>query len=282
MDRVSDLPTRLVKLTRNGNPAWSAGHRRPRRRNLPAARPRRRRGVGEHHLLAHRCGRRTGPRTGATSERRFSETAKVVDPDSRLPPPRYWLLHTLAHMLIREMAMSCGYGAASLGERLYGWPAADGQPAGGRAADLHDGLGQRGHPGRPGRSCASRSGCRGWSPRRCAARPAAPQTRSAPCGPPGTPRTSCTARRATAAPSHRKPRARGPTGSSTAASCSTCRGARLGFFTGEALLGEFLTGTEAKQIADRLGDGETLTVALRAVAAGRRARDADSALGPEP
>ena len=46
----------------------------------------------------------------------------MVDPDSRLPAPRYWLLHTLSHVLIREMAMSCGYGAASLTERLYGWP----------------------------------------------------------------------------------------------------------------------------------------------------------------
>jgi phosphatidylserine/phosphatidylglycerophosphate/cardiolipin synthase-like enzyme len=40
----------------------------------------------------------------------------------------------------------------------------------------------------------------------------------------------------------------------------------------EASLGEFLTGTEAKQIADRLGDGDTLTAALRVVAPGRRAQ----------
>jgi len=38
----------------------------------------------------------------------------------------------------------------------------------------------------------------------------------------------------------------------------------------EALLGEFLTGTEAKHIADRLGDGDTLTAALRVVDPGRR------------
>jgi phosphatidylserine/phosphatidylglycerophosphate/cardiolipin synthase-like enzyme len=36
-------------------------------------------------------------------------------------------------------------------------------------------------------------------------------------------------------------------------------------------LGQLLTGTEAKKIADRLADGDTLTAALRAVAAGRRA-----------
>lgn len=35
-------------------------------------------------------------------------------------------------------------------------------------------------------------------------------------------------------------------------------------------LGQFLTGTEAKDIADRLQDGDTTTAALRAVSAGRR------------
>jgi phosphatidylserine/phosphatidylglycerophosphate/cardiolipin synthase-like enzyme len=35
-------------------------------------------------------------------------------------------------------------------------------------------------------------------------------------------------------------------------------------------LGQLLTGTEAKQIADRLADGDTLTAALRRVSAGRR------------
>jgi phosphatidylserine/phosphatidylglycerophosphate/cardiolipin synthase-like enzyme len=38
----------------------------------------------------------------------------------------------------------------------------------------------------------------------------------------------------------------------------------------EALLAEFLSGTEAKQIADRLGDGDTLTAALRVVVPARR------------
>jgi hypothetical protein len=34
-------------------------------------------------------------------------------------PARYYMLHTLAHMLIREMSIRCGYSAASLRERLY-------------------------------------------------------------------------------------------------------------------------------------------------------------------
>jgi len=42
-----------------------------------------------------------------------------------------------------------------------------------------------------------------------------------------------------------------------------------------AELGRFLTGTEAGQIADRLAAGETLTMALRAIAPGRRPRTRD-------
>jgi hypothetical protein len=60
---------------------------------------------------------------------RFSETADPnTDPDDRLPPPRYWLVHTLAHILIREMAMDCGYAAASLSERLYAWAGTETRP----------------------------------------------------------------------------------------------------------------------------------------------------------
>ncbi len=120
MDRVNDLASRLVKLTRDARPTW-----------VPATEDR---GEGvflqldpekvaawEEKILvsdlwdAHRKAHRRN------FQRRFSETAKLVDPDVRLAAPRYWLLHTLAHVLIREMAMSCGYGAASLTERIYGW-----------------------------------------------------------------------------------------------------------------------------------------------------------------
>ena len=60
------------------------------------------RALWEAHRAAH---------TGATSAAGSPRPPRIVDPDTRLPPPRYWLLHTLAHVLIREMAMSCGYGA---------------------------------------------------------------------------------------------------------------------------------------------------------------------------
>ncbi|MBO0706714.1 MAG: DUF1998 domain-containing protein [Candidatus Dormibacteraeota bacterium] len=35
------------------------------------------------------------------------------------PPLRYWLLHTLSHMLIRQVSLDCGYSSASLTERIY-------------------------------------------------------------------------------------------------------------------------------------------------------------------
>lgn len=120
MDRVNDLVSRLVKLTRNGKPTW-----------VPATEDR---GEGiflqldldavanwERSILSTALWEAYRGANRRNFERRFSETAKKVDPDVRLPAPRYWLLHTLAHTLIREMAMSSGYGAASLAERIYGW-----------------------------------------------------------------------------------------------------------------------------------------------------------------
>ncbi|MEO3778165.1 DUF1998 domain-containing protein [Micromonospora sp. B11E3] len=45
------------------------------------------------------------------------------------PGPRYVLLHTLAHVLIRELALECGYSAAGIRERIY--PGASEEPAAG-------------------------------------------------------------------------------------------------------------------------------------------------------
>jgi len=41
------------------------------------------------------------------------------DPAVGHPGIRYILLHTFAHMLIRELALQCGYNAASIRERVY-------------------------------------------------------------------------------------------------------------------------------------------------------------------
>lgn len=120
MDRVNDLTSRLVKLTRNGKPSWvpateDRGEGVFLQLDLDAVATWENTIVGTSLWEAHRAAHRNN------FHRRFSETAKQVDPDTRLPAPRYWLLHTLSHVLIREMAMSCGYGAASLSERIYGW-----------------------------------------------------------------------------------------------------------------------------------------------------------------
>ena len=53
---------------------------------------------------------------------------RKLDP-SGWPGARYLLLHTLSHMLIRQMSLECGYSSASLAERIY--HDLDGEPAAG-------------------------------------------------------------------------------------------------------------------------------------------------------
>jgi hypothetical protein len=52
---------------------------------------------------------------------------------SRLKPavPRFVLLHTLSHMLIRQLSFQCGYSSASLRERIYAAPSSSGEPQAG-------------------------------------------------------------------------------------------------------------------------------------------------------
>lgn len=46
-------------------------------------------------------------------------TARGLSPDTGYPGSRYAMLHTFAHLLIRELALECGYNAASIRERVY-------------------------------------------------------------------------------------------------------------------------------------------------------------------
>lgn len=39
--------------------------------------------------------------------------------DPNFPIPRYLLLHTLSHLLVRQVALECGYSSASIRERIY-------------------------------------------------------------------------------------------------------------------------------------------------------------------
>lgn len=54
---------------------------------------------------------------------RFSVAAwrrrRNLDSTMGLPSPRFALLHTFAHLLIHQIALECGYGTASLRERIY-------------------------------------------------------------------------------------------------------------------------------------------------------------------
>ncbi|MBF2759127.1 MAG: DUF1998 domain-containing protein [Ectothiorhodospiraceae bacterium AqS1] len=45
--------------------------------------------------------------------------ARNLDPEKGYPGARYVLLHTVMHLLIREIALECGYNAASIRERIY-------------------------------------------------------------------------------------------------------------------------------------------------------------------
>ncbi len=45
--------------------------------------------------------------------------ARKLDPEEGYLGIRYALLHTLAHLLVRELALECGYNAASIRERIY-------------------------------------------------------------------------------------------------------------------------------------------------------------------
>jgi hypothetical protein len=127
LDRVGDVDTRLVKLARDRCPTW-----------VPATEDRGEGiflqlgetavGAWEEQIRGTALWRAHRDSHLRNFTRRFSTTAAQVDPDTRFPAPRYWLVHTLAHILIREAAMSCGYGAASLSERLYAWPGGPDRP----------------------------------------------------------------------------------------------------------------------------------------------------------
>lgn len=46
-------------------------------------------------------------------------TNRNLSADAEFPIPRYLLIHTLSHLLIREISLECGYSSASLKERIY-------------------------------------------------------------------------------------------------------------------------------------------------------------------
>lgn len=126
-DRIDDAFDRVAPLTRTGRPTW-----------VPATEDR---GEGvflqfdetrvsswEDEVVERPVWTRFREAHRLNFLRRTSATSADIDPDARFPSPRYWAVHTLAHLLIREMSMSSGYGSASLSERVYAWPASDDTP----------------------------------------------------------------------------------------------------------------------------------------------------------
>ncbi|WP_026365306.1 DUF1998 domain-containing protein [Promicromonospora sukumoe] len=134
MERANDMPARIVPLTRSGRPTWTVatldkgegvylqldeGRVTAWEQRVLDARSWRADAVDlwEAHRESHE----------RNFANRYSDTA-VGDAEGRFKPPRYWLLHTLSHVLIREMAMYSGYSAASLSERVYAWDETDDRP----------------------------------------------------------------------------------------------------------------------------------------------------------
>ena len=128
LDRIDDATARVAPLCASGKPTW-----------VPATEDR---GEGvflqfdesviaswERQVLARPVWQTFRKAHRLNFQRRTSKTADDIDPDSRFPAPRYWAIHTLSHLLIRQAAMSSGYGSASLTERIYAWPADDKHPA---------------------------------------------------------------------------------------------------------------------------------------------------------
>jgi hypothetical protein len=56
---------------------------------------------------------------GLLAGHRGWRNARKLNPHEAYPGIRYAMLHTLSHLLIRELALECGYNAASIRERIY-------------------------------------------------------------------------------------------------------------------------------------------------------------------
>ena len=57
------------------------------------------------------------------AHKKWRSSRFIKPPEDGFPGVRYVLLHTFAHVLMRQMALECGYAAASIRERIYSRPA---------------------------------------------------------------------------------------------------------------------------------------------------------------
>ena len=62
------------------------------------------------------------------AHKRWRTARGLAPPEEGFPGPRFVLLHSFAHALIRQLSLECGYTAASLRERIYSRNPGTGQP----------------------------------------------------------------------------------------------------------------------------------------------------------
>jgi hypothetical protein len=65
------------------------------------------------------------------AHKRWRTARRLTEPEKGYPGLRFVLLHSLAHALVRQLALECGYTAASLRERIYSRIPALGEPMAG-------------------------------------------------------------------------------------------------------------------------------------------------------
>jgi uncharacterized protein DUF1998 len=81
------------------------------------------------------CAWEEKPEVMALDEKLFKghrgwRNSRKLNPENGYPGIRYALLHTVAHLLIRELSLECGYNAASIRERIYADTKGDSPQAG--------------------------------------------------------------------------------------------------------------------------------------------------------
>jgi hypothetical protein len=89
-------------------------------------------------------------------EEAYNRKRRERGQEIRIVSPKFLLLHTLAHLLIKQLSFDCGYGSAALRERLYCEATPEAEPmqgfliytASGDAEGTLGGLVRQGEPGR--------------------------------------------------------------------------------------------------------------------------------------
>jgi hypothetical protein len=88
----------------------------------------------------------------------YEAWASTIDGEAQFPGVRYYLLHSLAHLIISAISLECGYSASAIRERIYCGPSKADPNTPMAAILLSTGTsGNRGHLGRPGGARAEHS-----------------------------------------------------------------------------------------------------------------------------